>query len=388
MDRLFYKDRYDYRQIIQNLSISLNSLKGFTDVSRLIVGTAVRTLNLSGGCLFAAEQSSSFKIAASQGTFTDTDKQEQLLALVSQRSRGIEFPNSASTIDSDVAFLLPLVTGDKEVGILCLSQKVTRQDFSSGDMYLLQGLASVSTIALHSAMLIHDVSLRDTFVSVASHELRTPLTSIMGYAELLLHRDPSDVTRKQWLKNILNNSQKITGMVDDLLDVTRIQSGKMNIKLDTIRLSDVLMEALSMAEEYNSKHEYVVDIKPGLPNVLVDRDKLGQVIGNLLNNAMKYSPNGGRIILSAHNDLQRHRIVIGIADEGIGISPVDGDLLFTTFHRIQRPETQGIKGSGLGLYIAKKWTEAMGGEIWLDSELNKGSTFWVAIPSDNREGMD
>ena len=144
----------------------------------------------------------------------------------------IEFPNSASTVCSDLAFLIPLIAGEKEVGILCLSQKVSRQDFSSNDIYLLQGIASVAAIALHSAMLIRDVSIRDTFVSVASHELRTPLTSIVGYADLLLRRDPPDATRKRWLKNILDNSQRVSAMVDDLLNVSRIQSGKVSIKLE------------------------------------------------------------------------------------------------------------------------------------------------------------
>ena len=83
----------------------------------------------------------------------------------------------------------------------------------------------------------------------------------------------------------------------------------------------------------------------------------------------------------SHHEPEKHQIVVSVADEGIGISPADKDSLFMTFHRIQRPETQGIRGSGLGLYIAKEWTEAMGGKIWLESELNKGSTFFVAIPT-------
>ena len=386
VDKFFYKDRYDYRQIIQSLGISLNSFKDFTDISRLIVGTTVHTLNLAGGCLFVKAQSSSFEVSAAQGTFADMGKQKQLLTLIPQRSSRIEFPNSASAVDLDVAFLIPLVATEKEVGILCLSQKSSRQGFSSDDLFLLQGIASVAAIALRSAMLTRDVSIRDTFVSIASHELRTPLTSIVGYADLLLHRDPPDATRKRWLKNIFDNSQRITAMVDDLLNVTRIQSGKASFKLEGVKLSDVLREQLSMIRESTDKHEFVTDIEPDLPDALVDRDKFGQVLGNLLSNAVKYSPNGGRITLSAHNDLQRHRIVVGVADQGIGIGPADKGSLFTTFHRIQRPETQGIRGSGLGLYIAKEWTEAMRGEIWLESELNKGSTFFVAIPTQDSIG--
>jgi signal transduction histidine kinase len=386
IDKFFYKDRYDYRQIIQSLSTSLNLLKEVTDISRLIVGTAVHTLNLAGGCLFFKAQSGSYQVSAAQGTFTDTDEQKQLLTLLSQQSRETEFPNSASTVYSNLAYLIPLTVGDKEVGILCLSQKISRQDFSSNDVYLLQGLASVSATSLHSAILLRDVSMRDTFISVASHELRTPLTSILGYTDLLLHRDPPTDTRKRWLKNILDNSQRVSAMVDDLLNVSRIQSGKVSIKLERVRLFDVLEETLSLAKESTNKHEFVVDIESNLPDVFVDRDKLGHVVGNILSNAIKYSPNGGRITLSAYNEQERRRVVVSIADEGIGIGPADKDLLFTTFHRIQRPETQGIRGSGMGLYIAKEWTEAMGGEIWLESELNKGSIFFVAIPAQNSSG--
>jgi K+-sensing histidine kinase KdpD len=380
VDKFFYKDRYDYRQIIQGLSTSLNLLKDFNDISRLIVGTAVQTLNLAGGCLFIKVQPGFFQVSAAQGTFTDTDKQKQLVTLISQRSRGIEFPNSASTVCSDLAFLIPLTVEEKEIGILCLSPKISRQDFSSDDVYLLQGLASVSATSLYSTMLLRDVSMRDTFISVASHELRTPLTSILGYADLLLRRDPPEVTRKRWLKNIVTSSQRVNTMVEDLLNVSLIQSGKINIKLERVRLSDVFEETLSLTKGSTDKHELIADIEPDLPDAYVDRDKLSHVIVNILSNAVKYSPNGGRITLSAQNDQERHRIVVSVADEGIGIGPADKDLLFTTFHRIQRPETRGIRGSGLGLYIAKEWIEAMGGEIWVESELNKGSTFFIAIP--------
>jgi signal transduction histidine kinase len=380
VDKFFYKDRYDYRQIIQSLSTSLNLLKDPTEISRLIVGTTVHTLNLAGGCLFIKPQHASLEISATQGIFTDTIKQNQLSALVSQRSQMIEFPNSASAVCSDLTFLIPLAAAEREVGVLCISQKTSRQDFSSDDMYLLQGMASVAATALHSAMLIRDVSIRDTFVSVASHELRTPLTAIVGYADLLTRRDPPDTTRKRWLKNILDNSQRIRATVDDLLNVSRIASGKVNIKLERVKLPDVFEETLFLIRESTNKHEFVVDIEPDLPELLVDRDKFSQVIGNLLSNAVKYSPYGGRITLSAHNKEEQHLIVVSVADEGIGIRPADKDLLFMTFHRIQRPETEGIRGSGLGLYIAKEWTEAMGGKIWLESELNKGSTFFIAIP--------
>jgi signal transduction histidine kinase len=210
----------------------------------------------------------------------------------------------------------------------------------------------------------------------------------MGYSDLLLRHNPPKVKREQWLKNIFDNSQRLSTMLDDLLNVSRIQSGKPNIKLERVMLSDLLDETLSLTRERTNKHELISNIEPEIPDVLVDRDKFSQVVGNLLYNAVKYSPDGGHITLSAHNDKERHRIVVSVADEGIGISLEDIDLLFTTFHRIQRPETKGIRGSGLGLYIAKEWTKVMGGEIWVESELNKGSIFFIAVPTQDWPAPD
>ena len=380
VDKLLYKDRYDYRKIIQTLSASLHSAKDFTDASRLIVGTLVQSLNLAGGCLLIGSQAGSYAIGVAQGTFAGKNEQEKLLDLVSRRDHSIEFPSSVSSEDPNLRYIIPLVAADKEVGILCLSEKLSRQDFSTADMYLLQGLASVAAVSLRSAMLIQDVSIRDTFVSIASHELRTPLTSIMGFAEILLKRNPPDDIREQWLKNIIESGQQLTDMVDDLLNVTRIQSGKLKIKLEQIELSDVFEERLDIIRESTDKHEITSDIEPGLNAILADREKFGQVVGNLLSNAVKYSPEGGHVTLRACKDSENSRAVISVCDEGIGIGPEDKNSLFTTFHRIQRSETQGIKGSGLGLYIAKEWIEAMNGEIWLESELDKGSTFFITIP--------
>jgi nitrogen-specific signal transduction histidine kinase len=381
VDKYFYKDRYDYRQIIQSMSNSLNSVKNITDISRLVVGTIIKTLNLAGGCLCLKNQDGSYEVTATQGIFLNIKNRDKLLGLVSLQSSINEYPNAATHSELDLSFLIPFMAGGKEVGMLCISQKSTKQAFSSDDLYLLEGIASVSAMALHSALLTRDVSIRDTFVSIASHELRSPLTSVLGYTELLFNKDPPEATRKKWLKHILDNSQKVTDLVDDLLNVTRIQSGKVVMKLEKVKLSNIFDDRVAIAQESTNTHKFVVNIEPNLPDVLVDRDKFGEVIANLLSNAVKYSPNGGNITLSAIYEPQSHRVVVSVIDEGMGIGPEDEGLLFTTFHRIQRQETLSIKGSGLGLYIAKEWTKAMGGEIWLKSELNKGSTFFVAVPA-------
>jgi signal transduction histidine kinase len=383
IDKLFYKDRYDVRLIIQSFSTSLNSLQDIIDVSRLIVGTMVQTFNLAGSCLFVKSQAGFFEVSTAQGIFAEDNRQKMLSVLISQNNKRIEFPNSASFTNPEVAFLIPLTVGTKNSGVLCLSQKVSRQDFSLDDIFLLQGLKDVASTALDRAMLNRDVSLRNTFVSIASHELRIPLSAIMGYAELMLMRETPEESRKKWLARIISQGQKINSMVDDLLNVSRIQSGKVSIKMEGVDLEKFLTERLSWVQESDNKHTFALKIEPALPMAFIDRDKFGQVVGNLLSNAVKFSPKGGLITLSAREDSTHHRIVVSVADEGMGIGPEDRASLFTTFHRVQRPETQGIRGSGLGLYIVKEWSQAMGGEVWLESELNQGSTFFVAIRTVN-----
>jgi signal transduction histidine kinase len=387
VDRLFYKDRYDYRQIIRSLSDSLNTLSDFNDISRLIVSVTATTLNLKGVCLFTQSQSGTPELRAVHGIFEDGNAQERLVTLIYKHNRIVEFPNSASTLYPEIEFLIPLIADDREIGFLCISAKASRQHFSHDDIYLLQGIASVAASALRNAMLVRDVSLRNTFVSIVSHELRSPLTSIVGFADLLFHRNPPEDTRKLWAQNIYIQADKLSTLVEELLNVTRIQSGKTRLNIMAEKLSFVLEEQLDMTRYHTNKHAFVINIEPDLPDVLIDRDKFGHVILNILNNAVKYSPDGGKIKVSAYYDKQRNRVVVAISDEGIGIGPADKESLFTTFHRIQRPETAGIGGSGLGLYIAKEWMEAMGGGIWLESELNKGSTFFVGIPTQKGETL-
>jgi hypothetical protein len=147
VDKYFYKDRYDYRQIIKSLNNLLNSAKDFSDVSRFIVGATVQALNLAGGCLYLKNLNGAFEVSASMGIFIDANNQERLLSLLSKRDRKVEFPNSAMNLDVNLSYLIPLVAGGKEIGVLCLSPKNSRQDFSSNDLFLLEGIASVAGVS-------------------------------------------------------------------------------------------------------------------------------------------------------------------------------------------------------------------------------------------------
>jgi signal transduction histidine kinase len=345
------------------------------------VGTTVRSLNLAGACLYVKGHDELFLIQAAEGTFIDIDKQNQFDCLINKRHQINIFPDPFSNDDPDPAYIIPLRAGDKDIGILFISQKLTRQNFSSTDIFLLQELAIVAGNALRNALIMREVSLRYTWISIASHELRAPLSAIVGYSDLLMKADTQDGKQKQWLKNIRDNGLIISDMADDLLNVSRIQAGKVSMKIESVKLPDILDLRVSFIKETTTKHQFTVKCEPDLPEALADRDKLGQVIGNLISNAVKYSPKGGIVTISAHYDTSKQRIIISVTDQGIGISKEDQATLFKTFNRIQRPETTTIRGSGLGLYIVKEWIGEMGGEVWMESELNKGSTFYISLPA-------
>ncbi len=383
VDKFVYKDRYDYRRTIQTLSLSLNNSRETAEICRLVVATSTRNLNLSGACLFVKGQSGRLELGAASGIFADGGTRSRLEETLApeQRTAVNEFPNSAPPNGLDLAFVLPVAAGKEEAGILCVSNKTSRQGFSSNDLFLLQGIASVAASALNRAALIRDVSVRDTFVSIASHELNTPLTTILGYSELLLKKDGHDPTTRRRLERVYDAGKRISEMVNDLLNVTRIQSGRITLKLEPVSVIDVAEEKLSLAREITTQHQFRLDVNGTFPQARVDRDKFGQIIWNLLSNAIKYSPNGGVISVSIKEDQVAHHVTLSVIDQGIGIASSDKESLFKTFHRIQRPETVSIRGSGLGLYIVKEWAEAMGGSVRLESELNKGSTFSVSVPS-------
>ena len=223
---------------------------------------------------------------------------------------------------------------------------------------------------------------RNAFVSIASHELRTPMTSIMGFSELLV-KDPDipEATRLDWLERVHQNSQILSAIVDDMLDVSRIQSGVLALDLERVSLDGIIDEVLAGIRPETDRHEFVVEIPGDIPEVVADREKLAQVIINLATNAIKYSPEGGQVTISANHEEDRERVVVEVADQGVGIAPKDQEQLFSTFHRIRRPETEGVRGTGLGLSIVKGLAGLMGGDVWVKSELNEGSSFFFSIPT-------
>ncbi|MFQ5875820.1 MAG: ATP-binding protein, partial [Dehalococcoidia bacterium] len=212
--------------------------------------------------------------------------------------------------------------------------------------------------------------MKTEFISHASHELRTPLSVIHGFIELLLRYKASPTDQRAWLEEAHQESQRLTSIVDDLLNVSRIESGGLALNLQRVALESLTDDLVRQVSFRYPSHSVYCDIPEGFPAIWADAERLAYVLHNLMDNAAKYSPRGGPVTVSARWDEESSQAVIAVADQGLGIPKTEMSHLFARFHRIRRPETEGIRGSGLGLYIAKSLVEMMGGRIWAESSLN------------------
>ncbi len=223
---------------------------------------------------------------------------------------------------------------------------------------------------------------KSQFVSVVSHELKTPMTSIRGYADLIGQGTVGPVTdeQKEFLDTIRSNVERMSALVSDLSDISRIETGRLRIDLSEVPLSEYVREtAAGMRPQIDAKHQTLVfDLPDDLPYVYSDRARLVQILTNLLSNANKYTPEGGTITVGAR--LEDDAVRVSVTDTGVGMSPEDRAKLFTQFFRSEDPAVREQLGWGLGLSVARRLVELLGGTIGAETELGKGSTFWFTQP--------
>jgi two-component system phosphate regulon sensor histidine kinase PhoR len=225
--------------------------------------------------------------------------------------------------------------------------------------------------------------LKSDFVSAVSHELRSPLTSIYGFAETLLRQDIlfGDQERRTFLGYIASESERLTAIVDALLNVARLESGDLQVSIDPVDVNAVVSEAVSGVEGSAgvNGHTFVLELPSEPVTANADRDKLRQILSVLLENAVKYSPEGGTVTVAAR--LTGETVRIEVADEGIGVPTHEQERIFRKFYRAEGASREGgVGGTGLGLSIAQGLVEAMGGRIWVDSAEGEGACFRFELP--------
>ena len=227
--------------------------------------------------------------------------------------------------------------------------------------------------------------LKSNLLSTVSHELRTPLAIIKGYSTMLLHYDQrlSPEEKREQLRSIDTATDRLTELVDHLLDMSRLEAGLLKLDKKPISISKVIKEAVAEAQLRAPEHNIMPYVKEGLPRIRIDAKRTREVLDNLIDNAVKYSEEGTEVMVSVQREEQG--LVISVADKGVGIAGDELEKVFDRMYRIEQRLTPQTGGIGLGLPICKGLVEAHGGRIWVESEVGNGSTFYFSLPINTKQ---
>jgi signal transduction histidine kinase len=273
-----------------------------------------------------------------------------------------------------------------------VADRVGGGGFGEDDLNLLTAIAgqaavAVANLKLHgeiqrkNALLEEYDRLKSEFVAIVAHDFRKPLMAIRGFAELVLEEPDLPVeARRDFMRTVVEETDHLAALANDTLLITRIETGEMEYAFAQLDLGPFLLDAVPMGL---SNHSLLLDVPPGLPPIVADPERLRQVISNLTSNAIKYSPEGGSIIVRVRLRGTEH-VVIEVIDHGLGIPEEAVDKLFQKFSRVRDERHLAVSGTGLGLYIARLIVEAHGGRIWVESEPGRGSVFALVLPRDAR----
>jgi len=222
--------------------------------------------------------------------------------------------------------------------------------------------------------------LKDEFIGFVSHELRSPLTVIMGAVNTVLTEGErlSPEETRQLLQDAAWEAESLSRLLGNLLELSRVQANRLFLRTEAINVKKVIQDTVEEIKHQSLIHQFVIDLPRKLPPVYADQLRLERILYNLLENAVKYSPQGGEIRVSVKPE--EEHLVIGISDQGIGISGADQTRLFEPFQRLEDSRIDRVEGAGLGLLVCRRLVEAHGGRIWVESEPSQGSTFFFTIP--------
>jgi PAS domain S-box-containing protein len=223
---------------------------------------------------------------------------------------------------------------------------------------------------------------KSQFISTVSHELRTPMTAIKGYTDLLHAGSVGSITdeQKRFLGIIRSNTNRLTALINDLLDISRVETGRVRFEPELMQIGDVIADVVTaLAGQAESKDQTLTyEVDGGLPEIMGDWDRLNQVLTNLIGNAIHYTPEGGSVEVQAYP--VENAVRVDVRDTGIGIASEDLARIFERFYRADHPIVQEARGTGLGLSIVKMFVEMHGGRVWVESEPGEGSTFTFILP--------
>ncbi|MFN8636436.1 MAG: GAF domain-containing protein [Chloroflexota bacterium] len=284
---------------------------------------------------------------------------------------------------------VPLIPSGKPLGVLLVSSYDDSTQFSDDDARLLDLFGDQAAAALISAESFEEQGkavaelerankVKSEFVAIVSHEFRTPLTGIQGFSEMMRDEDLNVSEMKEYASDINKDARRLNRLVNEMLDLSRMESGRIALSLEKIDLNSIVQEVVATTQPTSMKHKFVMRLDATLPKLMADRDKITQVVTNLASNAIKYSPDGGEIVMMTRTEANlAHLMVI---DNGVGMPKEALEYVFEPYSRVENGPARFVSGTGLGLPIARQIVKLHGGRVWADSVEGKGSTFHCLIP--------
>jgi signal transduction histidine kinase len=399
-------ERVQELHTLQLIDQQLNATLDFARVMDLTLEHAMHTASASSGLVgLMNEEGDGLYLVAQRGTPAEYERyrdkvwpiQQGTIGRVARTIQPVLLGNAREESDSEPAvdqthsqMAVPILYRDEVRAVISLESPHT-DAFSQQDLDFIIRLADHAAIAIENARLFQQAQAanqaKTEFMSVASHELKIPMTSIKGYAKLLALGAGGDLTeqQKEFLEIISSNVDRMDRLVADLLDVSRIEAGRLRLEMGQVDLHEVIDTVIqSVKAEIEAKQLALeIDVPATLPPVWGDHERVIQILNNLVSNAYKYTPDGGEIYIAVNGQTDSAIsgcLAVSVRDTGVGISPEDQQKLFTKFFRADDPRVRDVPGTGLGLSITKSLVEIHGGEIWFQSDSDRGTTFTFTLP--------
>lgn len=303
-------------------------------------------------------------------------------ALWEKATQALALPTSAVCV--------PLIAGNVRVGALVLENRGKPGHFTSQDVPFLQTVADLVALSIENTRLKQELQdtraleeanrLKAELISTLAHEMRTPLTSIKGFSTALLMDEAAfDPTiQREFLQIVDQECDTLQDLIHDLLESSIIDAGLLKLELQPVSLPRLVQNVIQDLGRRSPRHRMMTSFPAPFPIIDADPHRIEQVLRNLLDNAVKYSPHGGLVMVSG--EVRPDYVIVSVADQGVGIAPADLNRLFEKFFRAQSGLARQVIGSGLGLPIARTIIESHGGRIWAESQVGKGSTFYLTLP--------
>jgi signal transduction histidine kinase len=395
--------RVDELSVMQRIDRELNASLEMDRAMRITLEWALRQSNAEAG-LIGLLDNDRLRIVTEMGYGTSPGDS-------TDRSLSLTFPGYQAAVDtalpqrvrfdvvgtggflpaSDHQVVIPIRREAAVIGLLVLESTRSAQE----DLGFLSRLSDHAAIAISNAQLYDEVQraniAKSDFVSLVAHELKNPMTSIKGYTELLAAGAVGPVNEMQanFLNTIRSNTERMSTLVSDLNDNSKIEAGKLRLDFKSVELAEVVEEIVRSANRQieEKKQKVGLELAEQLPPIWADRTRLGQVLTNLVSNANKYTSEGGSLVIGAEPSPNHwdpagagQVVHVWVRDSGIGISPEDQERIFEKFFRSEDPKAREVPGAGLGLNITRSLVEMQGGLIWFESQHRQGTTFHFTVP--------